>query len=164
MRTTAIRPATSTDIDTLVRIWSEGWRDGHLGHVPDLLVSNRTVDSFVPRVRQRIPDTWVADHDGEVVGFVVVLGDEVEQVYVDRRTRGSGAAALLLGKAETIVGDRGYTTAWLAVVAGNARARAFYERQGWSDRGPFDYTAETASGPITVPVRRYERVVGHAHP
>lgn len=51
-------------------------------------------------------------------------------------------------------------TGRLAVVAGNARARAFYERQGWSDRGPFECTAETASGPVTVPVRRYERVVG----
>ena len=28
---------------------------------------------------------------------------------------------------------------WLAVVAANPRARAFYERAGWQDEGPFDH-------------------------
>ena len=50
---------------------------------------------------------------------------------------------------------------WLAVVAGNGRARRYYERQGWSDAGPLDYQAETATGPVPVPVRRYvKRLVG----
>ncbi len=42
--------------------------------------------------------------------------------------------------------------AWLAVVPGNARARRFYERQGWSDEGPFDYPARLDDGG-TIPVR-----------
>jgi hypothetical protein len=49
----------------------------------------------------------------------------------------------------------GFGRAWLAVATGNARARRFYERQGWVDEGPFDYPADSADGPIPVPCHRY---------
>ena len=53
-----------------------------------------------------------------------------------------------------------FDRAWLAVVAGNARARRFYERNGWSDVDPFDNPAWTTSGAtIPVPARRYEKRV-----
>jgi hypothetical protein len=45
------------------------------------------------------------------------------------------------------------------VVPGNARARRFYERNGWIDEGPFDYTAATENGPISVPCHRYTKAV-----
>ena len=44
--------------------------------------------------------------------------------------------------------------AWLAVVAGNARARAFYRRRGWADEGPFEHRAP---GGFTVPCHRYAK-------
>ena len=47
----------------------------------------------------------------------------------------------------------------LAVVAGNARARAFYERCGWRDAGPVDYTASSENGPVSVPCQRYAKRV-----
>ena len=50
-----------------------------------------------------------------------------------------------------------FDTAWLAVVAGNARARRFYEKSGWHDAGGFDYPAEIKGGTIPVPSRRYEK-------
>jgi hypothetical protein len=46
------------------------------------------------------------------------------------------------------------------VVAGNTRARRFYTRLGWHDRGPFTYAAQTATGTVAVPAHRYEREVG----
>jgi RimJ/RimL family protein N-acetyltransferase len=76
-----------------------------------------------------------------VTGFVVVVDDEVEQVYVDRSWRGRGVAELLLRHAEAVIGQGGRRTAWLAVVAGNTRARRFYARLGWRDHGPFTYQA-----------------------
>jgi ribosomal protein S18 acetylase RimI-like enzyme len=85
-----------------------------------------------------------------------VVGDEVEQVYVDAAHRGSGVAAALLVEGERQVAANGYTSAWLAVVAGNARARRFYERQGWVDEGSFDYRP---SGGVVVPCRRYVKAV-----
>lgn len=152
-----IRPATVEDAREVAAIWWDGWRDGHLGNVPDALVAVRTEESFGERARQRVADTTVAIVDAAVAGFVMVVGDEVEQVYVSTKNRGSGVAAALLGEAERQVGANGHQKAWLAVAAGNARARRFYERQGWTDEGLFDYPAATADGPIPVPCHRYTK-------
>jgi len=61
----------------------------------------------------------------------------------------------LLAEAERLVALNGHERPWLAVVEGNARARRFYERNGWTDEGPFDYPVQSADGPIPVPCRRY---------
>ncbi|WP_448002993.1 N-acetyltransferase family protein [Agromyces bauzanensis] len=152
-----IRAASPADVATIARIWHHGWADGHAGHVPEELYRHRTAETYPPRVLERIGQTWLAERDGVVLGFVVVVGDEVEQVYVDASARGTGVAASLLEHAEGLIARAGHGRAWLAVVAGNARARAFYERVGWRDAGPFDYEAETATGFVLVPCRRYEK-------
>ena len=154
MPAVTLRPASPGDVEPIARIWATGWRDGHLGHVPESLVAARTPDSFAPRVPDRIDDVTVAVIDGVVVGFVMVTGDEVEQVYVDRAARGGGAAAALLADAVRQVGAAGHATAWLAVVPGNARARRFYEREGWADDGPLDYEVTVAGATLVVPCRR----------
>jgi GNAT superfamily N-acetyltransferase len=48
---------------------------------------------------------------------------------------GSGLATRLNDLAVTEAGDRGYTAMRLLTPAGNARARAFYEREGWTTDG-----------------------------
>jgi ribosomal protein S18 acetylase RimI-like enzyme len=147
------------DAAAVAEIWYEGWQDGHLGHVPDALVAIRTEESFGARAAQRVGDTTVAVRGGEVAGFVMVVGDEVEQVYVSRRHRGSGVAADLLAEAVRLVAAGGHARAWLAVAAGNARARRFYERCGWADEGAFDYPAAGEDGPIPVPCHRYVKAI-----
>lgn len=154
-----LRGARADDADDIAEIWHLGWQDAHLGFVPPELVNVRTEASFRARASQRISDTTVATLDGAVVGFVMVVDDEVEQVYVSAPYRGTGAAGKLIGEAERQVGTNGHRKAWLAVVAGNARARAFYERAGWVDEGPFDYAAATDDGPITVPCHRYTKLL-----
>ena len=156
---TDVRPATPEDAGEVAEIWRVGWRDGHLGLVPDELVEARTDESFARRAAARIADTTVAVVGGAVAGFVMVADDEVEQVYVSRDHRGQGIADALIAEAEAQVRANGHATAWLAVVAGNARARAFYERAGWRDEGPFDYAAAGDDGPIAVPCQRYTRSV-----
>jgi putative acetyltransferase len=151
-----IRPAAVGDADVIARIWHTGWIDGHEGHVPAQLVAHRDAAQFLTRARHRIESTWVAEAHGAVAGFVVVLDDEVEQIFVDASARGTGVATALLRAGEAEIRNAGYPQAWLAVVAGNARARAFYARQGWRDAGPFSYLAETQAGPIAVPSHRYE--------
>lgn len=150
-----VRSATAEDASPVAEIWHRGWRDGHLGLVPEELARVRTEASFHERAIERVGDTTVALVDGDVAGFVMVVDDEAEQVYVASEHRGTGVAGRLLAAAEEQVRANGHDRAWLAVVAGNARARAFYEREGWRDEGPFDYTAEGPDGPIAVPCRRY---------
>jgi ribosomal protein S18 acetylase RimI-like enzyme len=156
-RAVVLRAATADDVDTIAAIWHRGWSDGHLGHVPEALVQHRHRRDFLALVPERLATTTVAESELGVVGFVTVDDDEVEEVYVDRAARGRGVADALLGHAEAIVAER-FDRAWLAVVAGNARARRFYERVGWADAGPIAYAAPLPDGSRTpVPARRYER-------
>ena len=157
--TVTLRAATAGDADAIASIWYSGWGDGHLGNVPDELVAIRTKESFWERVPARIPDTTVALAGEDVAGFVMVVGDEVEQVYVSGEHRGSGIAGLLIAEAERQVKANGHGEAWLAVATGNARARRFYERSGWVDAGAFDYPATTDDGSIPVPCHRYVKTV-----
>jgi ribosomal protein S18 acetylase RimI-like enzyme len=150
-----MRAATAADADAVAQIWLEGWRDGHLGHVPAALVEARPPESFSRRAADRVADTTVAAVDGEVAGFTMVTGDEVEQIYVARWHRGSGIAGALLDDARRAIGNAGHSVAWLAVASGNVRARRFYERCGWTDEGPFEYAAATDSGSTPVPCHRF---------
>jgi ribosomal protein S18 acetylase RimI-like enzyme len=166
MRDFSLRPARAEDAEAVATIWRDGWADGHLGNVPEALVAARTPESFRSRAAERVGDTVVAVTvaggevaGGEVAGFVMVVDDEVEQVYVSAEQRGSGAAALLLAEAERRVAGAGHRRAWLAVVPGNARARRFYERCGWSDEGRFDYAAAVPGETIAVPCHRYVKQV-----
>src|SRR5690606_41871501 len=124
------------------------------GRVPEQLYRHRTAASYPRRVQQRLSTTWVLEVDGGVRGFVVVVDDEVEQVYVDAPARGTGGAGLLLAHAESEVAAAGHTRAWLAVVAGNARASACYERCGCVGARPGASPAVTAAAPVGVPRRR----------
>jgi len=153
-----LRPASREDADPIAVLWHRGWADGHLGHVPEALHAHRRLEDFQQRVPPRLATTTVATLGSDILGFVTVQDDEVEQLYVAEAARGGGVASLLLQHGERVIAER-YPKAWLAVAVGNARARRFYERQGWSDAGALDYAAETAAGPIQVPCRRYERVV-----
>ncbi|MFB6722191.1 GNAT family N-acetyltransferase [Kribbella sp. NPDC056345] len=157
--TVTVRPAVAADSDAIASIWHSGWADGHLGHVPEELVAIRTKESFWTRAADRIGDTTVAVVRDDVAGFVMVVDDEVEQVYVSRDHRGSGVAGILLAEAERQVAANGRDEAWLAVATGNARARRFYERCGWTDGGPFDYPASVERGTLPIPCHRYVKAV-----
>ncbi|HEY1700133.1 MAG TPA: GNAT family N-acetyltransferase [Trebonia sp.] len=177
-----LRPARLSDVAEIAVIWHDGWRDGHLGHVPDELVAERSMPSFQARAAQRAAlapgstdpgstaaqgaaaqspvaadgsSTVVAIVGAAVAGFVMVVGDEVEQVYVSRVHRGTGAAGALLAEAERIVRAGGHDRAWLAVVPGNIRALRFYKHHGWTDDGAIFYPAAAAGGPVLVSCRRY---------
>ena len=154
-----IRPAGPHDAEAVADIWRDGWRDGHLGRVPEALAAVRTPESFRTRAADRVADTQVAEAGGQVAGFTMVVGDEVEQVYVAAAHRGTGVADALLTDAERLVAAAGHRRAWLAVAPGNTRARRFYERRGWADEGPFEYVVETSAGPIAVPCHRYVKPV-----
>lgn len=155
-----LRPAATTDIDAIVDVWFTGWREAHLGHVPDALLVHRSVETFRHRIPEILGATTVAIVDHRVVGLVVTADDEIEQLYVAPDHRSTGIATALLHHGETEIANE-HRSAFLAVVDGNTRARRFYERHGWHDVGTFDYCAWTSTAEqVTVPCRRYERVLG----
>ena len=161
---TSIRPATAADMAAVAELWHEGWHSAHAGHVPAGLTDLRTLAAFHARTPPRVGDTSVSvteveGAEGAVTGFVMVVGDEVEQVFVAPAWRGTGVAADLLAEAERRIAAAGHDEAWLAVVAGNARARRFYDKRGWRDAGDLPYEV-TANGQVFVsPCRKYVKAV-----
>jgi ribosomal protein S18 acetylase RimI-like enzyme len=154
--TVTLRPAQPNDAGSVAAVWESGWPDGHRGHVPIELERHRTRSGFVRLAQRRVHQATLAVDQGLVVGFVIVIGDELEQLYVAVSSRGGGVADRLIAHAEEAIA-KDYSICWLAVASGNARARRFYERSGCSDSGPLDYSAEIDSGHITVPTRRYQK-------
>jgi GNAT superfamily N-acetyltransferase len=154
-----LRPAATTDTAAIVDVWFTGWREAHLGHVPDALLAHRSEQTFRARLPEILGTTTVAAVDRRVVGLVVTAADEIEQLYVAPGHRGTGIAAALLQLGEDVIAQE-YRRAFLAVVDGNTRARHFYQRHGWCDAGPFAYHAWSTTGErIDVPCRRYEKTV-----
>src|SRR6185436_5776035 len=97
-----LRPARPDDMATVADIWHRAWHVAHPGHVPEGLTRGRTLAAFHERTPSR-----VAEVDGELVGFAMVAGDEVEQVFVDPDRHGTGVAGPLLAAVEQRVAEAG---------------------------------------------------------
>ena len=162
MPSPVLRPANAGDVEAVAEIFHRGWHDVHPGRVPDGLTERRTPEAFLDRVTARIADTdetTVAEVDGVVAGFIMVADDEAEQVYVDRRFRGTTVATLLLTEAERQIAANGHDVAFLVVVRGNDRAQAFYARQGWTDEGDVDYPVTALGEHFISPCRKFTKRV-----
>jgi len=153
----AVRPADETELDELARLWFHGWQDAHAAIVPADLTRARTVESFAQRLGDLLLDTRVVGPIGSPVGFCIVKDDELYQLFVAAKARGSGIAAALIADAERVLADRGVRTAWLACAIGNERAARFYEKCGWRRSGTIISQLETQAGVIPLEVWRYEK-------
>jgi ribosomal protein S18 acetylase RimI-like enzyme len=152
-----VRPAEDRDLDPLARLWFDGWRDAHEAIVPAELARLRTLESFRERLQAGLATVRVAGPPAAPLGFSMLKGDELYQLYVSAESRGSGVAAVLITDAEARLADRGVETAWLACAIGNERAARFYERSGWRRAGTVVIDAETSAGSFPLEVWRYEK-------
>ena len=81
-----------------------------------------------------------------MIGFIEIDGAELRAIYVDPTYWGTGVA--------TALHRRAVACTQLDVIAANARARRFYEREGWTLAGegePHDFDG------TQVPFVRYRR-------
>ena len=101
----------------------------------------------------------MAGPSGAPVGFCIVKGDELYQLFVSAQSRGSGVAAALIADAEARLFESGVETAWLACAIGNERAARFYEKCGWHRAGTMVNQLETANGIFLLEVWRYEKAL-----
>ena len=87
----------------------------------------------------------VAEHPGTAtVAGIATLGPERDgdgtrgelwMINVDPEAWAAGIGSALLAEVEARLAARGHTEATLWVVAGNVRARRFYQSRGWSPDG-----------------------------
>lgn len=100
---------------------------------PDELAGSCDPRAFVPLAEDATADDlarsrkWVACAGERVVGFVGDDGDYLSWLYVDPAYYGRGIGRRLLRRALAAAGPR----AWTIALAGNARARALYESEGF---------------------------------
>ena len=157
MKAIEVRAAEETELDQLARVWYDGWQDAHAEIVPPELKRLRTLESFRQRLHAALADVRAVGSSGAPVGFCMLKGDELYQLYVAAPSRGSGVAAALITDAEARLSDRGVSTAWLACAIGNERAARFYEKRGWRRVGTMINQAETSEGAFLLEVWRYEK-------
>jgi ribosomal protein S18 acetylase RimI-like enzyme len=152
-----VRAADEAEIDALAKVWYDGWQDAHARIVPAELTQLRTLESLRNRIREGLPNVRAAGPAGAPVGFFMLKGDELYQLYVSAHARGSGVAAALIADAEARLSEAGVATAWLACAIGNDRAARFYEKCGWHRASTIVSQLETPNGTFPLEVWRYEK-------
>jgi GNAT superfamily N-acetyltransferase len=150
----SLRTAAPRDSERIVTVLTEGF-EGYRTFAPpgweppDPKAELRRLRAFLGN-----EEVWclVAEEGGEMAGHVAIMptwvhpqpsGDEAMahfwQLFVRESWWGSGLACSLHAEAVREAGVRGFTSMRLFTPAAHARARRFYEREGWTPVGaPFD--------------------------
>ena len=146
------RLATVDDAEAIALAHTRAWQRAYRGIVNADFLDNINLDERVERWRENLlkvrvpegvpdPTDYVAEVDGNVVGFANVgvwrqapddaTLAELWAMYVHPDHWGTGAGHALMGATIEQFHRVGAHTAFLWVLEDNARARRFYERQGW---------------------------------
>jgi GNAT superfamily N-acetyltransferase len=146
-----IREAVPSDAPTIAGIHVRGWQWAYRGLVPDAPLDGLSVDlraAFWRRwLEEAVParHLWLALRGARPVGFAATgrsrdVGAapdvaELYAIYLEPDAAGTGVGRALCAHAMDRVTAAGFRRATLWVLAANARARGFYERQGWHAEG-----------------------------
>jgi len=167
-----IRRARPVDAPAMAAVHVDSWQAAYLGLIPisvlnELSVSSRTASwaRILADGEARGSRAWVTLVDGRILGFVSAgptrdaddrrgAVGEVYAIYMAPTAWGRGLGGELLRTAEDDLCDRGNKAATIWVLAGNTRARRFYEQCGYAVDGG---TRNEAVGPASLPAVRYRR-------
>ena len=130
-----IRPVLEEDCASVSALWNDSWHDGHAAHLPPEVVAQRNLESFAGRLPAMLGMSLLAEVDGRVAGFGAAIGNQVDQLYVARSSRGTGLAADLLGALEDMLRRDGVQQAEIECATGNVPALVFYKKHGWQHVG-----------------------------
>ena len=152
---TRLRHATLDDAE-LLRDRSRAAMAGYVAFAPE----GWTIDRFAPELHLERIEATIANPDALVLiadhGHVAWRpeGDRAHllALFVDPPQWGTGLAVHLHDRALETMREQGFTEASLYTPAGRARARRFYEREGWrrTEDPAFD-------DPFGLPLVEYRR-------
>jgi len=145
------RRATLDDVEAAVEVIARADAQS-ADWAPDGRAHPVTTGSDRRRLLSRIPDeegfSEVAEDGGRLAGFVNMeprVGvAHVSYVFVDPAFQGRGIGRQLLAHAVEAARGRGFTRGTLVTAEANARARQFYEREGWTLTGRKVFNEELA--------------------
>jgi GNAT superfamily N-acetyltransferase len=146
-----IRPATRDDAEEIVATVAEGF-EGYRDFAPPGWEPNLDGETAMLCERLESPLVWcaIAERDGAVAGHAAFLPASMSghsgppdpglahlwNLFVRRPWWGTGLAVELLDAAVAEAAERGFERMRLYTPAAHARARRFYEREGWEPAGP----------------------------
>lgn len=168
-----IRPATVEDAEEIARVHVASWRVAYEGLMPAGYLQSLDVQARAERWRSTLAATdakarvLVGEAGDGLVGFIAVgacrdeptsciLSGEVTAIYLDPAHWGQGLGRGLLAAGRSSLVDMGFADAILWVLDTNARARAFYEADGWVFDG--DVKTDESRG-FAVREVRYRRAL-----
>jgi GNAT superfamily N-acetyltransferase len=124
-----VRPATPKDYGAIADVWLAGWLSTGLstGDDPTIAEMRARIDDDVAKGCTLI----VATVDARIVGMLMTFPGKLDQLFLDPDWKGRGVGAALFAEAKRSM-PGGF---WLWSNTANARARAFYERQGMTLTG-----------------------------
>lgn len=162
-----LRTATAEDAAAIARVHVASWQAAYRGLLPDNFLDSLSVESRQEGWARSLstgPRVIVYVRDREIAGFVTqgrsrdedtaeAVG-ELYAIYVHPTMWGTGAGHGLHDAAVAALVEEGFTEATLWLLAGNTRARDFYERHDWRTDGTSK--ADQLAG-IDVTEVRYKR-------
>ncbi|WP_431041502.1 N-acetyltransferase family protein [Streptomyces sp. P1-3] len=164
-----VREMTEADIDAVAAVRVRGWQAAYTGLMPQAHLDALSVAEDAARRREffsrglgDVVNLVAETADGGVAGWAcfgpyrerdLPSGDaELYALYARPELVGTGVGRALLGETLARVTERGFPRLRLWVLKGNARARRFYERAGFTpDGGEESYDVDGAA----VPELRY---------
>jgi putative acetyltransferase len=118
-----IRRYEEKDLDGVLSSWENASKLAHPFLTKEFLDKERY---DIPNVFLPISDTWVAESNGKIVGFIALLGNEVGGLFVEPEHHGEGIGRALMDKAQELHGDLE-----VEVFQENSIGRRFYSRYGF---------------------------------
>src|SRR5690606_2684986 len=145
----SIRPARPEDAQTLGPLHVRCWQEAYAHILPEPFLQRLDPAVRTDRFRELIADPEVtlivAEDDDGIAGFCsfghardVADRGEVYAIYLRSSAWGRGLGSGLLLEAQDRLSET-FEEAMLWVLSDNTRARAFYERHGWSPSGEKQY-------------------------
>lgn len=130
-----LRTYEPQDLDELLSAWENATRIAHPFFTEEFLDQERR---NIPELYLPNAETWVAEKDSRIIGFMALIGNEVGAVFVEPSFQGRGIGTMLIDKACELRGNLE-----VEVFAENLIGRPFYERYGFE---PLSESLHEATG------------------
>ena len=145
-----IRLAIPDDAGPVAAVDVASWQSAYRSLMPDEYLNGLSIEQRAADWQRRLLGVdaqrgrriYVADDDGDIIGFVRLGPDPDEPtagfiflLCVLPANWRSGVGNALMATADADLRDMGFTRAGLGVLEANHRARRFYERLGWHSDG-----------------------------
>ncbi len=118
-----IRKYRNEDIEALLDVWFLASSLAHPFLTDEFMEQERANirDRWIPQA-----ETWVYEHEGEVIGFISLIGNEVGGLFLTPNRHGQGFGRALMDHAKGI-----HNELEVEVFKENGIGRQFYDRQGF---------------------------------